>query len=454
MSILGKDAELAVRWSTAERVRALKRIVSLKAIATALKASDRPHRRCRRLPRWFVVWFVIAMALFCTDSYRQVFRWLHRFGKGLTPGRSTLCEARRSVGAGPLRWLAQNVIELLAHRDTPGAFYGGMRLMAIDGFVIDVADTVANERAFGRPGGGRAAGAFPQARVVSLCEVGTHVLWRSLIKPSHRGEVSMTPHLLQFLEKDMLLLWDRGFLSYDLVKQVRSRGAHLVARIKKNSVFVPIRRLRDGSYLAKLYPSPRHRERDRAGIMVRIIEYTFNDAGRPGSGEKHRLLTTLLDARRHPAKRLIVLYHERWEEELAIDELKTHQRERAVLRSETPGGVVQELYGLLLGHFVIRKLMSEAAETIACSPREMSFVNTLKILRCRLPECPRTEPGLKQWYEDLIAEVVEERLTPRRDRVNPRVIKRKMSRWPKKRPKHRENPQPTKNFRQSIVMIN
>jgi len=102
---------------------------------------------------------------------------------------------------------------------------------------------------------------------------------------------------------------------------------------------VPTRRLSDGSFLAKLYPSPRHRDRDEEGIVVRIIEYTFDDPGRPGSGEKHRLLTTLLDARRHPATRLIVIYHERWEEELAFDELKTHQRERPVLRSETPAGV-------------------------------------------------------------------------------------------------------------------
>jgi hypothetical protein len=454
MCVLCKDAGVAVRWSTAERVRALKRIVSLKAIATALNASSRPHRHCRRLPRWFVVWFVIAMALFCRDSYRQVFRWLQRFGKRGTPGRSTLCEARQSVGVGPLRELAHTVIELLAQGDTPGAFYAGMRLMALDGFVIDVADTPANERAFGRPQSGRAAGAFPQVQVLSLCEVGTHVLWRSLLKPHNRSEVLMARYVLRFLVENMLLLWDRNFLCYGLVRQIQQRKAHLLARIKKNLVFTLLRRLSDGSYLAKLYPSPRHRERDEGGIVVRIIEYTFDDPGRPGSGEKHRLLTTLLAAGRHPAKRLIVLYHERWEEELAIDEIKTHQRERPVLRSETPGGVIQELYGLLLGHFVVRKLMNEAAATLNCAPRELSFVNTLKILRCRLPECPRSTPGLQCWYENLIAEVAEERLEPRRDRVNPRVIKRKLSKWPKKCPKHRENPQPTNKFRQSIVMLN
>lgn len=358
------------------------------------------------------------------------------------------------MGVAPLRMLAEQVIQLQGQPTTPHAFYAGMRLMALDSFVVDVPDTPANERAFGRPKSGRAAGAFPQARVLSLCEIGTHVLWRSLIKPHRRGEVPMARFLLRQLEENMLLLWDRNFLSYDLVKQVRERKAHLLARIKKNLVFTPIRRLSDGSFLAKLYPSPRHRERDEGGIVVRIIEYTFDDPGRPGSGAKHRLLTTLLDARRHPAGRLIVLYHERWEEEVAIDELKTHQRERPVLRSETPAGVVQEIYGLLLGHYIVRKLMCEAAILADCAPRELSFVNTLKILRCRLPECPRSPRGVTRWYHDLLSEVAEEKLEPRRDRVNPRVIKRKMSNWTKKRDQHRHFPQPTKNFRRSIVMLN
>ena len=454
MSVIDKDVDVALRWSTAERVRALKRIVSKKSIERACLQGGCKHRYCRRLPRWFVVWFVIAMGLFCRDSYRQVFRWLQRYSRNGTPGRSTLCEARKSIGVGPLRRLAEAVIELLARPDTPRSHYAGLRLMAVDGFVIDVPDTPANERAFGRPQSGRSPGAFPQVRILSLCEVGTHVLWRSLIKPLRRGEITMARGLLSFLEKDMLLLWDRNFLCYDLVQLVRSRQAHLLARIKKNLIFRPIRQLSDGSYVAKLYPSPRHRDRDEDGILVRIIEYTFNDPGRPGSGQKHRLLTTLLSATKHPATRLIELYHERWEEELTIDELKTHQRERSVLRSETPAGVVQELYGLLLGHFVVRKLAFEAAEIASCPPREISFVNTLRILRCRLPEAPRNAVSLTTWYANLVAEVAEERLPPRRDRVNPRVIKRKMSNWAKKTAKHRDSPQPTKTFRQSVVMLN
>jgi hypothetical protein len=322
--------------------------------------------------------------------------------------------------------------------------------MALDGFVVDVPDTADNARIFGRPQGGRSPGAFPQVRVLALCEVGTHVLWRCLVKPIRRAEIVMAKTLLRLLAPDMLLLWDRGFLSYDNVRDVLAGRAQLLARIKKNLVFAKLKTLADGSYLAKLYPSPKQRRQDRDGIEVRIIEYTINDPGRTGCGTVHRLLTTLHDARRHPAKRLIELYHERWEEELAIDELKTHQQQRLVLRSQTPAGVVQEIYGLLLAHFVVRTLVFEAAAARQLPPRRLSFTGALKVLRCRLPECPRSAAGLRRWYDDLLQEIAEEVLPERRPRINPRVIKRKMSKWPKKRPHHQRNPQPTVPFRDSL----
>ena len=447
-----KEAAACADWPTRERLRPLKRIIPRADIEGVLQRTGKDRTHCRRLPAWFLVWFVIALGLSCRDCYRQVFKWLQPDRNGGTPRRTTLCEARNRLGVAPMRLLTEQVIRLQGRPTTPDAFYRGMRTMALDGFVIDVPDTPSNERAFGRPGRSRPPAAFPQARVLSLCESGSHVLWRSLIKPCSRGEVTMAHHLLRFLDKDMLLLWDRNFLSYQTVAEVRQRGAHLLARIKSNLIFEPIRVLDDGSSLAKLYRSPADRKKDRDGIVVRIIESTFNDPGRPGSGGPHRLLTTLLDETLDPARTLIVLSHERWEEEVTIDELKTHQRERPVLRSQTAGGVVQELYGLLLGHYVIRVLMQEAAAVDGIDPQRLWFTGTLKILRCRLPECPASRRGLRRWYRNLVAEVAEEVLEERRDRINPRVIKRKMSNWRKKRPQHRNHPQPRKDFKAAIVM--
>jgi hypothetical protein len=435
-----------------QRLAGLKRIIPRKAIQDVLRKTQSRQRFCKRLPGGFLLWFVIGLGLFCRDSSQQVFRWLQS-RRTAVPGRSTLCEARHSLGVAPVRLLAEQVVQLLATPQTPGAFYRDMRLMAVDGFVLDLPDQPDLARVFGRPKSGRADGAFPQARVLALAEVGTHIIWKHQIKPLSCGEITMAPSVLRHLQPNMLLLWDRGFLSYDTVARVRSQGAHLLARIKKNLIFQPIRRFRDGSYLAKMYRSARDRKADRNGIKVRIIEYRLTDPDRPGHGEVHRLLTTLLSPTTDPAKRLIELYHERWELELSIDEIKTHLRDRPVLRSQTVAGVVQEIEGLLLAHYVVRALMVEAAKKAGIDPRRLSFTGTLSILRCRMLECPKSERGVRAWYAELLKEIAAEQLPPRRDRVNPRVIKRKMSKWPKKRACHRQHPQPKKTFRQSIEML-
>jgi hypothetical protein len=93
----------------------------------------------------------------------------------------------------------------------------------------------------------------------------------------------------------------------------------------------------------------------------------------------------------------------------------------------TSTGVVQEIYGLLIAHYLIRVLMQQAAAEQGVDPQRISFTNTLKIFRCRLPECPSSQRGRRQWHRLLIAEIGEEILPPRRNRINPRVIKKKIS---------------------------
>src|SRR5947208_8874516 len=259
---IGTEVDALASGPTRERIRALKRILPRARAEDVLAQTGHDRVHCRRLPGWFLVWFVIALGLFCRDCYRQVFRWLQPFRPGAIPPRSTLCEARQRLGVAPMRLLAEQVIRLQGKPTTPGAFHRGMRTMALDGFVVDLPDTPANERAFGRPGSGRAPGAFPQARVLALCETGSHVLWRSLIKPYRRGELTMAHYLLRFLRPDMLLSWDRNFLSYQTVAEVRQRRAHLLARSKSNLIFEPIRVLEDGSYLPKLYRSAADRRDD------------------------------------------------------------------------------------------------------------------------------------------------------------------------------------------------
>ena len=360
MTSLEKEA---AALSGAVRLSGLKRIVPRDAVKRALRECGRGRTACPVLPDLLMVWFVLAMALFCRDCYRQVYRWLRPWDKERgVPGRSTLCEARRRLGVAPLVRLAAAVVRPLAVESTPGAFYKGLRLVAIDGFVADLPDSPENARVFGRPGGSRARRAFPQARVVALCEAGTRVMFRWLVKPMTTAEQPMADCLLRrWLAEGMLLMWDRNFLSHARVKRVAGSGAHLLARVKAGLIFEPTRRLSDGSYLSGAYPDATARKHDRDGVVVRVIDYTFDDPGRPGAGVKHRLITTLLDEQAHPAAALIELYHVRWEQEPAIGDVKVRQMERPTLRSRTPAGVVQELYALMIGHFVVRSLMAEAA---------------------------------------------------------------------------------------------
>jgi hypothetical protein len=443
-----------------DRLAGLRQVIRPEDIQQALDATGRHNPRACCLTHEVMLWVVLAMGILTELPIRQVFKHARRVRRGeATPRRSSLCEGRKRLGIAPVRHLFAQVVRPLAGPDTPGCFYQGWHLVAVDGTVEDVPDSLANAADFGRPTGGRGDGAFPQIRKLSLVEVGTHVEFAFVIKPCWRGETSMVAGLLRHLQPGMLLLWDRNFFSYPLWKTLTRRGIQVLARVKSNLVLRPIRHLADGSYLAKIYRNERARRKDQDGIVVRVICYTLNDPQRVGHGEVHTFLTTLLDAEQYPAIELILLYHERWEQELVFDEQKTHQDPRratkpAQLRSESPAGVVQEVYALSLGHYVTRALMVEAARTEGLDTDRLSFLGCFQILKCRLPECDaRTPQSLHEWYEALLWEMAQERIEPRRNRINPRVVKRKMSKFAKKRPEHRPVPPLTKTFIESVVLL-
>jgi hypothetical protein len=444
-----------------DRLAGLEQVISGESVRQALLATGRGKQRVCQLTHEVTLWIVLAMGILTDLPIRQVFKHARRLRVGEeSPHRSSLCVARKRLGVAPVRHLFQTTVRPLAQPDTPGAFYRGFRLVAIDGVVYDTPDTEANERAFGRPSGGdRGMGAFPQLRKVSLVEVGTHVELALVLKRLACGETTAMEGLWRHIPADSLLLEDRGFFSYKQWKRAFSEKVAVLARVKSGLILKPIRRLSDGSYLANIYPTSRDREKDRQGIIVRVIRYKLDDPQRVGHDEEHVLMTTLLDEKLYPASELIPLYHERWEEELVYDEQKTHQDPRrptkpAHLRSQTPAGVIQEMYALSLAHFVIRALMFEAATLIGLDSDRLSFTGCFQILKCRLPECDtRTPESFQAWYEGLLWEMQQEKIEPRRNRINPRVIKQKISKWKKKRPEHRRPIPLTKTFEQSVVMI-
>jgi hypothetical protein len=364
----------------------------LPQVQAVLAAQNKTSQRQRDLPAHVVVYYVIALALFMPVSYREVLRclleglvWL--LGPQQTvkiTGKSGISQARTRLGWAVLQQLHDLVVKPIATRDTPGAGYRGWRLVSLDGSTLEVADEQENVQAFGRPAASRGASAYPQIRFVALVENGTHVLFGSRLGSWATGEISLAREMIGVLQQGMLCLADRYFFGFGLWNQARARGADLLWRVVKNRRLPVESRLLDGSYLSRIYPSERDRRHQTQGGVVRVIEYRLE--GVPGAEPLYRLVTTILDPSQAPAQELAALYHERWEIETALDELKTHLRgAKIVLRSKTPDLVRQEFYGLLLAHFALRSLMQEAALKGGEDPDQLSFLHTVRVVRRKLP---------------------------------------------------------------------
>jgi hypothetical protein len=364
----------------------------LAKILAILKATQKSSVRQRDLPAHVVVYYVIALALYMQSSYREVLRcllegiqWLRDPSATIrVAGKSGISQARTRVGWEPFRQLHDEVVKPIAVSATKGAWYGAWRLVSLDGSTLDVADEKVNEDAFGRPGASRGSSAYPQIRFVSLVENGTHVLFGSQMDAYSIGEITLSKTVLPCLRKGMLCLADRQFFGYELWKQARATGADLLWRVKKNMRLACEERLPDGSYLSRIYPSERDWRHKTNGIVVRVIDYQLE--GVEGAEPIYRLVTSILDHEKAPAQELAALYHDRWEIETALDELKTHLRgAKIVLRSKTPDLVRQEFYGLLMAHFAIRGLMHEAALKAKEDPDRLSFLHAVRVVRRKLP---------------------------------------------------------------------
>lgn len=415
------------------------------------------ERRRRKLPAVVLVYFCIALALFAQESIPAVMRqlvaglrWCWPVPLTVTPG--ALCQARYRLGAQPLVQLFHAIAQPLTTDQTPGATYQGLHLVAVDGSKLDVPDTSANERAFGRPGVARGRAPFPQVLVVGLVECASHALLDAGVWPVLANEHAAAQRLLRSLTPTSLLLYDAGLHSRALVTQLRQQGAQFLGRLPGHVHPRIHQLLPDGSALVTLDARPQS-----ATPMPRwrLIRYTIDDPPRPGHRREHRLLTSLLDPDQYPARELILLYHQRWEFELGLDELVVHQRPRTPLRSQKPLGVLQECYALFLVHYLLRALMVDAAATVDLPPVRLSFLDTVRLVRLALPDFQRLDPRHHpSCVHQLLADIAAQVLPPRRDRLNPRVVKRAQSKFRVKRPHHRPSPTPTKPFADAIVLLN
>lgn len=379
-----------------------------------INATGCREKRKRLLPAHVMIRYVIAMGLYFDESYEEVMRLLvgnlQMMGSWVddwqVPTSPAITKARTRLGPAPMAELFDRAAVPLATSGTKGAWLARRRLMAIDGTSFDVADTPDNAERFGRLGSGPKASAFPKMQVTALAECATHAIVAAEFGSCRTGERSQAVQLAGALESDMLVLADSGFYSWDLWHAYTATGADLAWRIGASVSLASIRWLPDGSYLALIFTSGlRAAQRqtlqaqakagqpidDQLARVVRVVEYDVPD--RNPDGDLIVVITTVLDPYDLPAADLAAAYQQRWEEESALDEIKTDLRGAgAILRSQTPDLVEQQMWGLLLAHYAVRALICDAADEAGYDPDQLSFLRTVRVVRRQVTDQAALSP--------------------------------------------------------------
>jgi hypothetical protein len=402
----------------------LTQLVPFEMVDEALAQTRAAQARVRDLPSRVVIYLLLAACLFPEVGYPGVWRKLTAGLAGLpvaapTPG--ALAQARRRIGAAPLRWLFDLLRGPAAVPRDRGAWWRGLLVCAIDGTTLTVPDSPANLTLFTRQAGHHGGTGYPQVRLVALVACGTRTLIDAVFGPTTAGETTYAPDLLPSLRAGMIVLADRNFGAAGLLAGVAATGADVLVRLKNGRRMPVLARYRDGSYLSAL-----------GALRVRVIDCQITVSTSAGRrAERYRLATTLLDHRRYPAAGLVTLYHQRWEIETAYLELKSTMLGGRVLRARTPAGVTQEIYALLVIYQLLRTAMADAASTRpGIDPDRASFTIAWHTARDQLIHAAGIIAGTVTDLAGVIGQHVLAALLPaRRLRVSPRIVKRAISKY-------------------------
>jgi hypothetical protein len=385
-----------IRLSDYLSVGLLARIIPPQIVDSALSHHGRHSQRQRDFPADTVAYYVIAMSMYRDVNTEEVMRiiseGMHYLGNSAVKrevGKSAISASRTRLGAEVMKQIADQVCQPLSMGEKSAGFYKGLRVVTIDGTTLEVDDQPSHRDVFGVPGTGQGKTGYPQIRCVSLLENATGVLFATTLGGYHEDEKVLAVETLKQLKPDMLCLADRGFLGYPLWQTASATGANLLWRVAKNRDLPVLKTLPDGSYLSEIYPAKAtlkkmENQSSVKPITVRVIDYKMPMVS--GGEPVYRLITTLLDHETYPALELAHLYHDRWQIETAFAELKTTLKgSDVILRSRTPELVRQEFWGLMLAHYVVRKIIFEAAMFRKEEPKRLSFKHGLSIIRRKLP---------------------------------------------------------------------
>jgi hypothetical protein len=401
----------------------LTRIVSFDLVDAALQSARAVQTRVRDLPSRVVVYLLLAGCLFTEVGYGRVWAKLTSGLVGMpvaAPGSSAMSQARRRIGPAPLREL----FGLLAGPGSGVARWRGLLVCAIDGTSMFVPDTAANLRCYARQKGSNGDSGYPMLRLVAVVACGARTVLGAVFGTYGVSEHAYTPQVLGCLREGMLLLADRGFDAAELIGQFCATGADLLVRAKTGATSRTMTMLGaplpDQSWLTRVGP-----------VLLRVIDadIIITPTGGPPRRERYRLLTTLTDHHRYPAKELVELYHQRWHIETSYRELKSTILHGRVLRARTPAGVEQEVYALLSTYQALRLAILDATDAHPdATPLHASFTIALHAARDQVVHAAAIFTGTAIDLVGRIGRAVLTDLLPqRKPRQSPRVVKRAIS---------------------------
>lgn len=422
---------------TPQKFEDLRRNIDPEWILQALQATGTASLRTRRLPAQQVVWLVIAMALFRDRPIHDVVTKLDLALPGPSPtvAPSTVAEARARLGQEPMQWLFSICADHWAHSSARQQAWRGLALYGVDGTTLRVPDSVANARFFGYSQSVRGPSGYPLVRAVGLMALRSHLLASVSFGPYETSEMAYAAQLWPCVPNDSLTIVDRLFFSAGILIPLARDGQnrHWLIRAKKNLKWRVLRRLGPKEDLVEMNVSGEARKKDPnlpRTFVLRAISYQ-RKGFRPQT-----LLTSLVDPIAFPAPEIVSLYHERWELELGYDEIKTEMLDREeTIRSQSPAGVNQELWGVFLAYNLVRLEMERVADEAGVEPARISFVAALRLICDEWLWCAIASPGaIPKHLRNLRASLKTLILPPRRpERRYPRAVKIKMSNYARKR---------------------
>ena len=405
-------------------------------VEQALSATGTATLRRRRLPAEHVLWLVIGMAMLRGRSIVEVLSKLDLAlpAKGEV-AKSSLSEARHRVGSEALQWLCKKTGSQWAEQARCSTFHG-LSVMAMDGVLFHTADSAANSKHFGKAsGGGYAESGYPIVRGVTLSCMRSHLIVSAAVGGYRDAEQVLLRETLSEVPENSVTLLDKNFHAVPFLWDFAQSGPgrHWLLAAKKNIVVEVEKRLAKNDFIATLRPSAGSRKKyPELPETLRCRARSFRHSK---TGKQRLLLTSLLDAQTYPRKELVALYRERWEIELSYNEIKTHMLEaKTTLRSKTPQGVIQELWGTFIAYNLIRFWMLRIARKKRCSPLRVSFTASLHYIQDEWMWCALAAPGtLPKKLRDLEEKLALYMLPKRRKkRSYPRIIKFRATKYPKK----------------------